>query len=97
MRGGGRIPEPAVAPWRVPLHHLAMDGRVDGLYPDVRPIFVLGSYSSGTTILCDAIRRGAGIPGYGEGWLHPVAYTLINRLPEMWHELGFHNDPEPDS
>jgi hypothetical protein len=63
-------------------------------YPAARPIFVLGGYSSGTTVMCDGLRHAVGIPGWGEGWLYATAHQIINRLPGAWDALGFQADAE---
>ncbi len=63
-------------------------------YPDVRPVFVLGGYSSGTTVMCDGLRHAAGLSGWGEGWLYATAHQIINRLPGAWDAMGFEADAE---
>lgn len=63
-------------------------GPFGGLFPDHRPIFVLGPARSGTTIVGDALRLGAGIPGFHEGFLFTTAYQFLSALDERWDLIG---------
>lgn len=73
-------------------HNLAVSEslghRVKGMFPDARPIFVVGAARSGTSIVCDALRFGAQIPGTREGFLYSNAYLLLTYLDQAWSQIG---------
>jgi hypothetical protein len=47
---------------------------------EAKPIFVLGSPRSGTSIITIAIQSGANIPGYREGHFLPLAKQLLDSI-----------------
>jgi hypothetical protein len=64
------------------------DQKFAGLFPGFMPIFVIGAARSGTSVLCDALRLGAGLPGNREGFLMSVGYLLMTTLDRAWQTLG---------
>lgn len=60
----------------------------EGMFPDSEPIFVLGAARSGTSIVCDALRHGAGLPGNRESYLFSTAYLLMSHLDGSWKRIG---------
>jgi hypothetical protein len=59
-----------------------------GLFPESRPIFVLGPARSGTSALGEALRLGANLPGFHEGFLFSTAYLLLTALEDRWDRIG---------
>lgn len=59
-----------------------------GLFPESRPIFVVGPARSGTSALGEALRLGAGLAGFHEGFLFSTAYLLLTALEERWDRIG---------
>lgn len=59
-----------------------------GLFPDSRPIFVVGPARSGTTIVGEAIRDGGGLPGFHEGFLFTTAYLFLTAIDARWDLIG---------
>ena len=49
-----------------------------------RPIFIIGSPRSGTSIITSAITRGANIPGYTEGHFLPLINTLMTEVNDYY-------------
>ena len=66
----------------------SLEQHVAGMFPDSRPIFVVGAARSGTTIVGDALRFGAGIPGAREGFVYSTAYLLLTQVDELWQRIG---------
>lgn len=62
--------------------------RFADMFPDFEPIFVLGAARSGTTIVGDALRFGAEIPGCRESFLFSTAYLLMTHLEARWKVIG---------
>jgi len=64
-------------------HVQLVDRRVcfvgEGGEPD-RPILIVGSPRSGTSVLLSAIRDGAGVPGFGEGHLLPLVHAMVQAV-----------------
>jgi hypothetical protein len=58
------------------------------LFPDAEPIFVVGAARSGTTIVGNGLRFGAGIPGNREGFVYTTAYLMLATLHERWQQIG---------
>ncbi|MDA0935254.1 MAG: hypothetical protein O3C51_17560, partial [Planctomycetota bacterium] len=58
------------------------------LFPDAEPIFVVGAARSGTTIVGNGLRFGAGIPGNREGFVYTTAYLMLATLDERWQQIG---------
>lgn len=67
---------------------LTLNENYRDLFPDACPIFVLGAARSGTSIVGDALRFGAGIPGTREGFLFSTAYLLITNIDALWQKIG---------
>lgn len=67
---------------------VSLDANFAGMFPDARPIFVLGAARSGTSIVCDGLRFGAGIPGTREGFLFSTAYLLMTNVDALWQRIG---------
>jgi len=65
-----------------------LEAKVAGMFPDARPIFVVGAARSGTSIVGDSLRFGAGIPGTREGFLYSTAYLLLAHLDQVWGHIG---------
>lgn len=63
-------------------------GLFEGMFPESEPVFVLGAARSGTTIVGDALRFGARIPGCREGFLYSTAYLLMTHLDARWQVIG---------
>ncbi len=59
-----------------------------GMFPEHEPVFVLGAARSGTSIVCDGLRFGAGIPGCREGYVYSTAYLVMTHLEARWQEIG---------
>ncbi len=51
----------------------------------MRPVFVVGSARSGTSILAGALINGAGIDGYLEGHFLPLALSLVAETERYYH------------
>ncbi len=66
----------------------SLEQEVAGMFPDARPIFVVGAARSGTSIVGDALRFGAEIPGTREGFLYSTAYLLLTHLDQVWSRIG---------
>jgi hypothetical protein len=67
---------------------IAADPTYQDLFPEAEPIFVLGAARSGTSIACEALRYGAGLPGKREGFLFSTAYLLMSHLDGLWQRIG---------
>jgi len=80
---------------------MASDMWFDDLFPEREPVFVLGAARSGTSIVADMLRLGAGLPGSWEGHLFHVAYLLLGEVERLWGTVGppfehFARDRRPD-
>ncbi|MBR8827308.1 MAG: sulfotransferase [Gomphosphaeria aponina SAG 52.96 = DSM 107014] len=51
-----------------------------------KPIFVIGSARSGTSIISKAIKLGAGIYGYNEGHLLPIVAVLVKEIEKEYEK-----------
>jgi hypothetical protein len=49
-------------------------------YPQASPVFIVGSARSGTSAAMDALRDGAGIPGFNEGVLAQLMPVLLSSV-----------------
>src|SRR5688572_26739831 len=49
-------------------------------YPQALPVFIIGSVRSGTSAAMDALRDGAGIPGFNEGVLAQLMPVLLSSI-----------------
>lgn len=54
-----------------------------------KPIFVIGSARSGTSIIAKAIKSGANIPGYNEGHFLPLISFLIQEVEQYYEKKEF--------
>lgn len=50
-----------------------------------KPIFILGSGRSGTSILTAALKSGAGIPGFNEGHFLPLVSRIVSVTEQYFH------------
>ncbi len=57
-----------------------------------RPIFVLGSARSGTSIVTKAIKSGAKVPGFAEGHFLPLLYFLMDEVNQYYEKRRDWND-----
>ena len=50
-----------------------------------RPIFIIGSGRSGTSVLLSTLRKTLNLPGHGEGHFHPIAASLLSTTDKYYH------------
>ena len=89
--GCGVRPDPtssARPPPRCPTLADVLSPEFRDLFPDAEPIFVVGAARSGTTIVGNGLRFGAGIPGNREGFVYTTAYLMLATLDERWQQIG---------
>ena len=70
LNGGARLPFP-------------FDGSRIRSFPDQQPVFVVGAGRSGTTAIANALREGAGYPGWVEGHVYSMLPRLILTMREL--------------
>lgn len=55
---------------------------------EAEPIFILGSVRSGTSVMVNAVKKGAGIPGYNEGNIAALMQHLLDKVEEFFRKLA---------